>query len=68
MDEIVKLVSEKSGISESQARTAVETVLGYLQDKLPAPLDEQVEKVLKGGSVDLSGDLKKGLGGLFGSK
>lgn len=65
MDEIVKLVSEKSGISESQARTAVQTVMGFLKERLPSPLDQQVEKVLKGGSADLSDDLQKGLGGLF---
>lgn len=61
MDELVKLVAEKAGISESQARTAVETVMGFLKEKLPEPLDSQVETVLEGG------DVSSGLGGLAGS-
>ena len=66
MDELVKLVADKAGISESQAQTAVETVMGFLKEKLPEPLASQVETVLKGGDVtdDLSG-LAGSVGGLF---
>lgn len=66
MDELVKLVSEKTGISEDQARQAVEAVVGYLKDKLPEPIAGQIDKALSGGSVDVE-DLKKGLGGMLGS-
>jgi hypothetical protein len=67
VDEVVKLVSGKAGISESQAKTAVETVMSFLKDKLPAPLDDQVESALEGKDVSGSaGDLTKGLGGLMG--
>ncbi len=76
MDELIKLVSQKTGIPESKARTAVETVMGYLKDKLPAPLAGQIENLLQGGDMgdmlenlgdlDDLGDLAKGLGGLFG--
>jgi uncharacterized protein (DUF2267 family) len=67
MDELVKMVSKKVGISEAQAKQAVEVVLGFLKDKLPAPVAGQVEAALTG---DLSGleDLAGGLGGLFGKK
>jgi uncharacterized protein (DUF2267 family) len=67
MDELVKLVVDKVGISEAQARQAVETVLGFLKEQLPEPIAGQVEAALKG---DLSGleDLVGGLGGLFGNK
>lgn len=67
MDELVKLVADKVGISEAQAQQAVETVLGFLKDNLPKPIAGQVEAALKG---DLSGleDLVGGLGGLFGNK
>jgi uncharacterized protein (DUF2267 family) len=61
MDELIKLVTSKAGISEAQAREAVETVLGFLKEKLPAPLGGQVDALFKG---DL-GDLASGLGGLF---
>ena len=38
MDELVKLVTEKAGISESQAKKAVATVIDFLNDRLPAPI------------------------------
>jgi nucleoid DNA-binding protein len=60
MDELVKLVSQKTGISEAQARQAVETVIDYLKEKLPQPIAAQVEGLLEGG--------KGGLGGLLGKK
>jgi nucleoid DNA-binding protein len=36
MDELVKLVSKKTGIPEAQAKIAVETVMDFLKKKLPA--------------------------------
>lgn len=67
MDELVKLVSDKVGISEAQARQAVEVVLGYLKDKLPAPVDGQIDALLKGDVSGLAG-MAGGLGGLLGKK
>jgi uncharacterized protein (DUF2267 family) len=64
MDELVKLVAGKVGISEAQARQAVEVVMGFLKENLPAPIARQIDAVLKG---DLSG-LAGGLGGLLGQK
>ena len=65
MDELVKLISERTGIPAEQARTAVETVLGYLKEKLPAPIAGQIDGVLAGSAVS---DAVKGLGGLLGKK
>ncbi|MGC9333222.1 MAG: hypothetical protein ACP5JJ_03675 [Anaerolineae bacterium] len=67
MDELVKLVSQKAGISEAQARKAVETVLEYVKKNLPQPIAAQVEGLLEGGKGGL-GDLAGGLGGLLGKK
>jgi uncharacterized protein (DUF2267 family) len=64
MDELIKMVSSKAGITEAQAKEAVETVLGFLKDKLPPPVAGQVDAVLKG---DL-GSVAGALGGLFGKK
>jgi uncharacterized protein (DUF2267 family) len=64
MDELIKMVSSKAGISEAQAKEAVETVLGFLKDKLPAPVAGQIDALLKG---DLGG-VTGALGGLFGKK
>lgn len=74
MDELIKQVVEKTGISESQARSAVETVVGFLKDRLPAPLAGQVDNALgaAGGAVgtiaDKAGDILGGIGGMLGSK
>jgi len=65
MDELVELVSEKTGISEEQAKQAVETVIAYLKDKLTKPIAGQIDKALSGGGVDVE-DLTEGLGGMLG--
>ena len=58
MEELVKQVAAKTGISEDAARTAVTTVLGFLKDKLPAPIAGQIDSVLgSGGGEDSSGGL-----------
>lgn len=78
MDELIKQVTERSGISEAQARTAVETVVGFIKGRLPAPLAGQVDNVLnsQAGAIgtgidsvtDRAGDVLGGLGGMFGKK
>jgi len=68
MDELVKRVSEKTGVSEDTARQAVETVVTYLKENLPAPIAKQIEKVVSGeGDVDVEG-LAQNLGGMLGKK
>ena len=66
MDELVKLVSQKTGLSEEQSKKAVEVVIGYLKLKLPAPVAGQIDALLSGGG-DL-GSLAQGLGGMLGQK
>ena len=78
MDELIKQVSERSGISEAQARTAVETVVGFIKERLPAPLAGHVDSTLnsQAGAIgtgidavsDRAGDMFAGLGGMFGKK
>jgi hypothetical protein len=46
MDELIKLVTDKVGISEAQARQAIETVMNFLKDKLP--IADQLDDLLKG--------------------
>ena len=69
MDELIKMVSQKAGLSEEMAKTAVETVIGYLKKKLPAPIAGQIDGVLGGSEMpaDLGG-LAKDLGGILGKK
>ena len=67
MDELVKLVAAKTGLSEEMARTAVQTVLDFLKQKLPAPIADRLEDLLgdEDGQLDL-GDLAAGLSSLLG--
>jgi hypothetical protein len=74
MDELVKQVVERTGISESQAQTAVTTVLGFLKNRLPEPIAGQLDGLLggaagaAGGLAGTAGDVLGGLGGMFGGK
>ena len=69
MDELIKLVSDETGLPQEAAKVAVETVLGFLKTRLPAPLATQIDSVIAGGSLagglGQVGDLAKGLGGMF---
>lgn len=70
MENLIKMVSEKTGISEAQAKTAVETVVSFLKDKMPGGLGGQVESFVKGGAGSLggiAGNVKDKIGGAFGS-
>jgi len=65
MDELIKMVADKVGIGEAQAKQAVEMTLAFLKDKLPEPIAGQLEAALEG-DVSGLGDLAGGLGKLFG--
>ncbi len=69
MDELTRMVAEKTGLSEEKAARAVETVLDVLKQKLPPALSGQIDSLL-GGSAGKSGfgNLAGGLSGLFGRK
>lgn len=63
MDEIVKAVSEKTGLPESQARKAAEAVIDEIKERAPAPIASQIDGIVSGGGMS---DTLKGLGGMFG--
>lgn len=72
MEELVKQVAQKVGISEDQARGAVETVVGFIKARLPEALQPHVDSALglagsAVGGLDL-GNIASSLGGLFGGK
>lgn len=48
MDELIKTVSEKAGISGDQAKSAVTSVIDFLKAKMPM-IGEQVQGLLSGG-------------------
>jgi hypothetical protein len=66
MEELYNLVVQKTGLPKEQAKMAVDTVIGFLKTKLPAPIAGQIDAVLGGkGDMGAAADM---LGGLFGKK
>lgn len=69
MDELTQLIVNKTGLSDANARLAIETVIGFLKTKLPAPIAIQLDTVIQGKGVgDIDMDKVTALGGLFGKK
>ena len=69
MDELINQVVQRTGIPEDKARMAVDTVLGFLKTKLPAPIAGQIDSVVGGGGTEGAGglgDVAGQLGGMFG--
>ncbi len=65
MDELIKNVAKQANISPDQAKAAVNSVLDFLKDKLPAPVVDQIKAALSGQQVDASA-VANALGGLLG--
>jgi hypothetical protein len=70
MDQVVKLVAQKTGLSEDKAKVAVETVIEFLKDKLPEPVAGQIDSVMSlgGGAFNSAGSAGGIVGGLLGRK
>ncbi len=66
MNELVANLVEKVGISEDQARSAIELVVSHRTDKQPDPIGDQLEGAFDGDGPDFGG-MAKGLGGMFGN-
>lgn len=65
MDELYNLVAQKTGLPQDKAKMAVDTVINFLKQKLPAPVAAEVDAVLGGNAAGGAAGM---LGGLFGKK
>ena len=65
MEELIRRVSERAGISEEQARSAVETVAEFLKERVPAPYSSYIDSFMSGGG---GGGLGNIAGSIFGNK
>ena len=65
MEELTKLVAEKTGLSDEMSKVAVDTVIDFLKEKLPGPAAAQLDALLEGGDAS---SLMGGLGSLLGGK
>ena len=72
MDELINLVSQRTGIPADKAQMAVQTIVGFLKERLPAPVAAELDCLISGGGADGAmgelGSLAKGLSGMFGKQ
>lgn len=59
MENIIKTIAEKAGITETQAKLATETLVSFLKSKMPGGIGGQVETFLKLGSGTTGGTGEK---------
>ena len=69
MQELIQNIISKVGISEDQAKGAIEQVSEFVKERLPDQFQGVVDKAISGESIDTKNiaDQAKGLlGGIFG--
>jgi hypothetical protein len=62
MNELIQQVCQRTGLPEDKATEAVNTVLGYLKQKLPGPIASQLDSAAQGQSEGSLGDIFKKAG------
>lgn len=72
MNELITLVSQRTGLSMEDSTKAVTAVIDVLKQRLPAPLANHIDSLLAGGASGIgaeAGELLKGaVGSLFGDR
>lgn len=66
MDELVNMITQKTGISQDQAKQAVSMTLDFVKQKLPPQVAGQVDAVMSGKGGNIAGDAANMLGGMMG--
>jgi uncharacterized protein (DUF2267 family) len=64
VDQLIQKVRERANIDDDQARTAVNTVVDFLKDRLPEPIGGQIESAL--GGSEAGGSPMDQVGSMFG--
>lgn len=71
MEQLINQVAQRTGISPDKARTAVDTVVGYLKEHLPGPVASQLDGAMSGeagAGAGKLGEAAQDLGKVFGKK
>ncbi len=72
MDELIKQITAKTGISDDQAKQAIDMAMGFAKEKLPAPIASQLDGLIgggnSGGAGGMMGMVQDQLGGMMGGK
>jgi uncharacterized protein (DUF2267 family) len=68
MDELVNIVVERTGLSQEDARKAVQAVVDALKQRLPGPIASHLDAFLAGGVQGGIGVLSEEVGELLKGK
>jgi len=68
MDELIKMIVQRTGISEEQAGEIANIVLEFIKSKLPGPIASQLDSLISGEGGGVLGTITGALGDLFGKK
>jgi uncharacterized protein (UPF0335 family) len=47
MEELIKKITEKTGITPEQAKATIETIVDYVKEKIPPMFHGQIDKIMK---------------------
>ena len=61
MQQLIQQITQRTGIPEDKAQAAVDTVVGYLKERLPGPMASQLDNAMSGEAGEQGG------GGLMGA-
>lgn len=69
MDEMTKMVSQRTGLPEDKSRMAAQAVMDYITNHLPTPVANQVrDAVMSGKGTGDMGNMSRGMGGSMGQR
>jgi hypothetical protein len=69
MDDLIKQITERTGLPADQARAAAQTTIDFIKEKLPESMRGYVDMALNSGMIDdVAGQASGLLGGLFGGE
>lgn len=68
MEELIQQVAQRTGLAPDKARTAVDTVLGFLKNKLPTSIGSQLDGAVSGKNIGGMGDVAKDVGDRLGGR
>ena len=63
MDDLIKQITERTGLPADQARAAAQTTIDFIKEKLPESMRGYVDMALNSGMID---DVANQAGGLLG--
>jgi len=61
MDEVIQQLKSRVGLDDDKARSAAQTVVEFLKQRLPGPVASQLDSAISGGGMDAIKDKAAGI-------